>query len=112
MLLYRACLAFGLALVVNAPLVAATYHVAQLNPQANDTGTGTPDRPWKTITKAAEKVTAGDVVTIHGGAYRERVIVKTSGTADAPVRFVAAPGEYVVVTGADRLTGWRRVDAA
>jgi hypothetical protein len=40
------------------------------------------------------------------------VVVKTSGTAQAPIRFAAAPGEQVVMTGADRLTGWRRADAA
>ena len=38
--------------------------------------------------------------------------MKTSGTAQAPIRFEAAPGERVVLTGADRLTGWQRADDA
>jgi len=47
---------------------------------------------------------------IRGGVYRERVLVKSSGTVQVPIRFEAAPGEHVVVTGADRLTGWQKAD--
>ena len=89
---------------------AANYEVAQQSPLASDDGPGTAERPWKTITKAAEHAAPGDVVTIHSGVYRERVVVKTSGTEQAPICFVAAAGENVVVTGADRLTGWRKAD--
>ena len=61
---------------------------------------------------AAEQAEPGDVVVIRGGIYRERVIVKSSGTAEMPIRFETAPGEQVVVTGADVLAGWRKADAA
>ena len=44
--------------------------------------------------------------------YRERVVAKTSGRAQAPIRFEAAPSEHVLITGADRLTGWRKADDA
>src|SRR5512143_3492750 len=100
----------GLTLALASALRAANYEVAQLNPQASDDAPGTPDRPWKTIAKAAEKAGPGDVVVIRGGTYRERVVVKTSGTAEAPIRFETAPSEHVVITGADRLTGWRKAD--
>ena len=100
----------GLALILGSSLSAATYEVAQRQPQASDEAPGTSERPWKTISKAAEKAAPGDVVVIHGGVYRERVLVKTSGTAQAPIRFEAAPGEHVVVTGADRVTDWWKVD--
>jgi len=86
---------------------AATYHVAERHPRATDSGDGSIDSPYKTISKAADRVAAGDVVVIHGGTYRERVAIKASGTADAPIRFEAAPGEYVLLTGADRMTGWQ-----
>ena len=43
--------------------------------------------------------------------YRERGLVKAGGTPDKSIRFVAAPGEHVLLTGADRLTGWHRADA-
>lgn len=112
MLSLRSYHAASLALALGSTLPAATYEVAQQNPQSSDDALGTADRPWKTITQAAGKAGPGDVVVIRGGVYRERVLVKTSGTARAPIRFEAAPGEHVVVTGADRLTGWRKADDA
>ncbi len=102
--------AICLSLVLGVAAEAATYHVAQQNPAANDNAAGTSERPWKTITNGVSKVAAGDVVVIHGGIYRERVAVKNSGTAQAPIRFEAAPGEHVVVTGADRIRTWRKAD--
>jgi hypothetical protein len=97
-------LAFALSLEIRP----ATYEVAQRNPRANDNGPGTAEQPWETLARAAEKVRAGDVVFIRGGVYREHVIVKTAGKPDAPIRFEAAQGEHVVLTGADRITGWQR----
>jgi hypothetical protein len=82
----------GLALALGSALQAATYEVAQQNLHASDDGPGTLERPWKTIAKAAEKASPGDVVVIRAGVYRERVLAKTSGTAQAPVRFEAALG--------------------
>jgi hypothetical protein len=99
-------LAFGLS------LEAATYEVAQRNPRAADDDPGTTERPWKTLTRSAERAGPGDVVIIRGGVYRERVLARKSGTAQTPIRFEAAPGEHVVVTGADRLTGWEQADNA
>ena len=45
---------------------------------------------------------------VHGGVYRESVEIAASGAPGKPIRFLAAPGARVVVTGADRLTEWRR----
>lgn len=112
MLSFRSYHAVGAALALGSALPAATYEVAQQNSQASDDAPGTAERPWKTIAKAAEKAGPGDVVVIRGGVYRERVLVKTSGTAQKPIRFEAAPGEQVVLTGAGRLTGWRKADEA
>jgi hypothetical protein len=89
---------------------AATFEVAQQNAQASDEGPGSAERPWKTIAKAAERAGAGDVVLIRDGVYHEQVVVRNSGTEQAPIRFEAAPGAHVVVTGADRLTGWQKVE--
>jgi hypothetical protein len=43
---------------------------------------------------------------IHGGIYRETVTVDRSGTKARPIRFEAAPGERVIVTGADEIREW------
>lgn len=89
----------GLSLVVGFVVRAATYEVAQGHPQASDDGDGSAGRPWETISHAAAVARAGDRVLIRGGTYRERVVVKSSGTPDAPIQFEAAPGEHVIVTG-------------
>ena len=44
---------------------------------------------------------------IHDGVYRESVVVEKGGTADHPIRFVAAPAAWVIVSAADLITGWR-----
>ena len=89
---------------------AATHEVAAHHPQALDEGPGTTQQPWKTLAGAARRVQAGDVVLIREGVYREHVLIKSSGAPDHPIRFVAAPGDRVVLTGANRLTGWQRVE--
>jgi hypothetical protein len=110
MRLFRVFVLLAAVLVLANSVPAAVYEVAHQHPQANDDAPGSPERPWKSIAKAAEKAVAGDSVVIRGGVYRERVVAKNNGTAAAPIRFETAPGEQVIVTGADRLTGWERVE--
>lgn len=93
------------------PVSAATYHVSQ-QPAAADDGPGSAEHPWKTIAKAAQSVQPGDRVFIHAGVYRETAVCKTSGASNAPIRFEAAPGESVVMSGADVLGDWQRSEAS
>lgn len=92
--------------------LAAIYHVSPSRTNAADTNSGSEAEPWKTISKAAATLQAGDTVAVHAGTYRERIVMKTSGTSEKPIQFVAAPGEWVVVTGTDQLTGWTKADAS
>jgi len=62
---------------------------------------------YRTISEAASAVEPGDTVVIHDGTYRESIVVAKSGTADQPIRFVAAPAARVIVSACDLLTGWR-----
>jgi hypothetical protein len=101
-----------LALAFAIPVSAAIYEVAQLNPLAGDEGDGTPQHPWKTLSKVAGKAGPGDIVLVRDGIYREQVTVKQNGTAQAPILFQAAPGAQVVLTGADRLAGWQKSGGA
>ncbi len=84
---------------------AAEFFVAKDGNDAND---GSARAPWLTIQRAADVARAGDVVTIHGGVYREWVKPANAGRAGAPIVYQAAKGESVVVTGADPVTGWTR----
>ena len=67
---------------------------------------------FRTISEAAKVVDPGDTVLIHTGIYREQVTVDRGGTPDRPITFEAAPAAHVVITGADRITQWTRLDGA
>ncbi len=62
----------------------------------------------RTISEAATMVQAGDTVIIHDGIYRETVVLETDGTKEDPIRFQAALGENVIITGSDQITTWKK----
>ncbi|MFO1523142.1 MAG: right-handed parallel beta-helix repeat-containing protein [Kiritimatiellia bacterium] len=76
---------------------SAEYHVATTG---SDAGPGTASAPWKTIQKAADTLSPGDVVRVHEGVYGEAVTVRVSGSeAGGFVVFSAATGEHPVLDG-------------
>lgn len=89
-----------------------TIVVAQRHPAAADNNQGSADKPFKTISRAAQEARPGDQVLIEDGVYREAVVVETSGTKEHPILFAAAPGANVVVTGADVVADWRKEPGA
>jgi parallel beta-helix repeat protein len=72
------------------------------------------EKQFRTISDAVKVVKPGDTVIIHTGTYRETVTFKKeqSGTPERPITFMAAPAAHVVVTGADRITNWTKVEGA
>ncbi len=105
----RAAIAAAMLLCLTA-CQAAVYHVAQRHPAASDENPGTAERPFKTISKAAQIAHPGDRIIVHEGLYREYVNPRNSGRPGAPIVYEAVEGEQVVITGADPLSGWRRLD--
>ena len=79
-----------------AAAATTTYYVS---PSGSDAASGSIDAPWRTLTYAAGKLAAGDVLYLRGGTYREKVKFSHSGTAAAPIRISAYPGERPVVDG-------------
>lgn len=71
----------------------STYFVA---PDGDDSGPGTEEAPWLTLQRAANAVRAGDEVIVRPGEYAG-FDLRTSGTADSPIRFLAEPGVVVTV---------------
>ncbi len=67
---------------------------------------GSPAAPFKTIAAALSAVRPGDTVVIHEGVYRESLRVP-SGRPGKPVTLRAADGQRVVVTGAEKIEGWK-----
>jgi outer membrane protein assembly factor BamB len=69
---------------------ASSTHTYYVSTSGSDSNSGTQDKPWKTIQKAANSVTAGDTVTVLAGDYSsERVSVTTSGGSGMQITFQA-----------------------
>ena len=83
--------------VATAATSGNTYYVATNGNDGNN-GTGL-TTPFRTISKAASVVTAGDIVLIRGGVYKERVIISKSGTSANPITFKNYQNEKPVVDG-------------
>jgi parallel beta-helix repeat protein len=89
---------FGLVgLSATAASAATTTWYVSNQPGCSNSGPGTLAQPFCTIGTAAAKAVAGQTVSVAAGTYTEAVTVKNSGTATAPITYVAAPG--TVVTG-------------
>lgn len=82
---------------------ATDYYVAK---DGNDANPGTIDSPYLTISKAASVAVAGDVVYIREGTYEETLAPSNSGTAGNPIVFQSYPGESVIITAMQALSGW------
>ncbi len=97
-----------LATSLAAQAAAATeLHVSPKGDDAND---GSPSRPYKTISAAADVAQPGDVVTVHAGTYRERVTPPRGGLSDQRrIVYQAAEGEEVVVKGSEVVRDWKPV---
>ena len=86
---------------------AATYHVST---RGNNANRGTSAAPFRTIQYAADIAQPGDVILVHAGIYRERVSPARGGVSEAKrIVYEAAPGENVVITGAEEAKHWVRV---
>lgn len=92
----RAVLPAAIALLAAAPAPAATYHVDFANGSDHATGLA-PDAAWKRAPgdsragpgPRAVRLQPGDTILFKGGvAYRGTVVVRATGTADAPIRYV------------------------
>lgn len=102
-------MACGLLPLVVSVAASAVYIVDTNAPNASDANPGTQEHPFKTINRAAQGVQPGDVVIVKAGIYREQVRLTRSGRRGAPISFIADPLGAVMVTGADVIKGWERV---
>ncbi len=89
--------------------LAVTTRAAQLHVATNgdDTNPGTEAAPLRTIQRAATLAQPGDIITVHGGVYRERINPPRGGTSDtAPIVYAAARGEKVEIKGSEVVKNW------
>ena len=86
------------------------YHVAKTG---CDRASGTAECPFLTINRAARVARPGDTVLVHEGIYREWVDpVHTGLNPTACITYQAAEGEKVVISGAEIVDGWERVEGS
>ncbi|MCD4739693.1 right-handed parallel beta-helix repeat-containing protein, partial [archaeon] len=97
----KVCAFFFLFLLV--PAFATDYFVAT---NGDDEGLGTEGDPWRTISKAADTMIAGDTVYIKEGTYNERIIPHNSGNPSEYITYMAYPGDTVTVDGNDIYMNW------
>jgi hypothetical protein len=87
------------------PASAKEWHVSVTG---DDGSEGAAERPFRTISAAAQVAQPGDVITVRGGTYRERVTPPRGGESDARrITYQAAPGENVIIKGSEVVCGWK-----
>ena len=85
-----------------------TYYVDCNAKNADDSGPGAKDHPFKTINHAAQVLQPGERVVIETGVYREEIRPARGGSGpEAMISYEAAPGANVVVKGSEVATDWR-----
>jgi len=85
---------------------ATEYHVAKTG---NDSNVGSAGKPFLTINKAAGVATAGDIIIVHAGTYREWVKPVRGGESDINrIVYRAASGEKVEIKGSERISNWKK----
>ena len=80
-----------------------------VNIQASREGDGSRERPFRFINEAAKVAMPGDEVVVAPGVYREYVNPVNAGTEDARITYRSEKPLAAVITGAELLTGWKKV---
>ena len=88
-----------------------TYYVSSEIGSNNNAGTSQ-NAPLASLQAAANLVKAGDTVQVMNGTYTapfyaDALDITTSGTANAPITFEAAPGQTPVI---DSSGGWNAIN--
>ncbi len=83
-------------LALPAASLAGTYYVS---PGGNDTNPGTAAAPWRTVSKAAAALAAGDTAIFKAGTYNESLMPARSGTAGSPITFRSETPRGAILDG-------------
>lgn len=87
---------------------AASIYVDPKIPSSADNGPGSLARPLHSLVAAAGRLHPGDTCFLRDGTYREILRPVESGRSDAPIFYLAFPGEKPEITGTDSIRGpWK-----
>jgi parallel beta-helix repeat protein len=88
------------AILSFAPAASADVTCTKVaSPSGSDSAAGTAVAPYKTASKLANSLSAGDVGCLHDGTYVEDVRIGRGGSPNAPVTLTSYPGERAKVIG-------------
>lgn len=85
------------------------YYVNQSAPRDGD---GSRERPFRRIGDAAYLAQPGDEVLVYPGVYRENISPRNGGTEDKRIVYRSVEPLGAVITGAEEITGWQRVEGS
>jgi hypothetical protein len=107
-----ALLAFLLPLILYSSgeaqeLQAKSYYVS---PYGKDENLGTLQKPFRTVQRCADIVTAGAICYLRKGIYRETITPANSGQVKARITFKSYQNEQVTISGAEPLINWQKLD--
>ena len=81
-----------------------------VNAKAVRSGNGSKEYPFQKIQEAAKIAKPGDEVLVYPGVYREYVNPINGGSEDARITYTSVEPLQAVITGAEPLKKWERVE--
>ena len=76
----------------------------------NNSGDGSKEKPFGTISEAAKIAQPGDTVHVAPGLYREYVSPVNGGTEDARITYVSDVPLGATISGAEQISNWQQYD--
>ncbi|RYI28314.1 DUF1565 domain-containing protein [Bacillus infantis] len=73
--------------------------VLYVSPDGSDKNSGSKQKPLKTIQKAVDSAEPGTVVYVREGIYKEQVVIRESGSKNAPIMIKSYKKEKAVLDG-------------
>lgn len=88
-----------------SPLFSKTIYLAK---DGSDSNPGSINAPFGSVAKATSQLFAGDTLFIREGRYTETLQMARSGSSGNPIVIMAYPGERVVLSALEPLSGWEQ----
>ena len=86
-------------------LAQTTYYVAPASSGGDNNNAGTLAAPFETLQYAVNQLTAGDILYIRGGSYRETITIDEDGTSGNLITIQNYNNEVVTIDGTVDVTG-------
>ena len=82
-----------------------TYYVAPSSSGGSDSNAGTLAAPFETLAHAIDQLTAGDILYIREGTYRETITIDEDGSSGNLITIQNYNNEVVTIDGTSDITG-------